>query len=67
LESTEAAEDTDAGDELEVDLICGKVRNMTRGKEYTAKPYPHFMSELINVGGLVAYTKRRLAQSGPNP
>ena len=62
LESAEAVEITMAGDVLEVDLAGGKIRNVTKNREFAAKSYPPFMSELIAAGGLVEYTKRRLAQ-----
>ncbi len=62
LESAEAAQATEAGDVLEIDLACGKIKNITNGKEFLAKPYPPFMSDLISVGGLVEYTRRRLAR-----
>ncbi len=62
LESAEAVDDTKNGDALEVDLSSGKIKNLTSGKTYAAKPYPEFMSELINAGGLVEYTKKRLAK-----
>jgi 3-isopropylmalate/(R)-2-methylmalate dehydratase small subunit len=61
LESDEAVAGTEAGDELEVDLASGRIKNLTRGTEFTAKPYPEFMSELIATGGLVEHTKKRLA------
>jgi len=61
LECEEAVDNTEAGDVLEVDLAAGKIRNLTNGKEFTAKPYPDFMSELISAGGLIEYTKKRLA------
>ena len=61
LESAEAVDATDAGDVLEIDLAQGKIRNITKGKEFSAKPYPPFMSELIAAGGLVEYTKKRIA------
>jgi 3-isopropylmalate/(R)-2-methylmalate dehydratase small subunit len=61
LECAEAMENTAAGDILEVDLEKGKIRNVTRGKTFTAKPYPEFMAELIAAGGLIEYTKERLA------
>ncbi len=61
LESEEAVAGTDTGDELEVDLAGGWIKNLTRGTEFTAKPYPDFMSELIAAGGLVEHTKKRLA------
>ena len=63
LECAGAVENTDAGDILEVDLAKGKIRNITKGKTFTAKPYPEFMAELIAAGGLIEYTKERLAQA----
>jgi 3-isopropylmalate/(R)-2-methylmalate dehydratase small subunit len=63
LECAEAVKNTKAGDILEVDLAQGKIKNLTNGKTFTAKPYPSFMSELIAAGGLVAYTKKRLAHA----
>jgi 3-isopropylmalate/(R)-2-methylmalate dehydratase small subunit len=62
LESAEAVDNTETGDMLEIDLAQGKIKNVTRGKEFDAKPYPSFMSDLITSGGLVEYTKKRLVQ-----
>ncbi len=61
LECEEAVDNTGSGDILEVDLSKGKIKNLTNGKEFTAKPYPEFMSELIAAGGLTEYTRKRLA------
>jgi 3-isopropylmalate/(R)-2-methylmalate dehydratase small subunit len=61
LECAEAVDNTDPGDMLEIDLAQGKIKNVTNGKTFTANPYPDFMSELIAAGGLVEYTKKRLA------
>ena len=61
LECSEAVDNTEAGDVLEVDLSSGKIKNVTSGMVFTAKPYPEFMAELISAGGLIQYTKRRLA------
>ncbi len=61
LECVEAVADTGAGDLLEVDLASGKIKNLTKGKTYTAEPYPDFMAELISAGGLIEYTIKRLA------
>jgi len=61
LECPEAVKNTEAGDMLEVDLERGEINNITRNKTFTAKPYPDFMAELIAAGGLVEYTKKRLA------
>jgi 3-isopropylmalate/(R)-2-methylmalate dehydratase small subunit len=61
LESAEAVENTNAGDTLEVDLEKGVIKNVTNGKTFHSKPYPEFMGQLIAAGGLVEYTKKRLA------
>ena len=61
LECTEAVAKTEAGDLLEVDLSQGEIKNLTRGMTFVAKPYPDFMAELISAGGLIEYTKQRLA------
>jgi 3-isopropylmalate/(R)-2-methylmalate dehydratase small subunit len=62
LECEEAVDGSEAGDELEVDLESGTIRNLTRGTTFQAKPFPDFMLELLRAGGLVEYTRRRLAE-----
>ena len=61
LECDDAVAQTEAGDILEVDLSRGKIKNLTNGLTFTAKPYPDFMAELISAGGLIEHTKKRLA------
>ena len=61
LECEEAVDKTDAGDILEVNLTNGKIKNLTSGVTFTANSYPDFMAELISAGGLIEYTKKRLA------
>ncbi len=61
LECGEAVDNTEAGDILEVELASGRIKNLTKGMEFMAEPYPDFMAELISAGGLIAYTKNRLA------
>ena len=63
LECPEAAQATDAGQMLEVDLASGAIRNVDTGQEYQASAYPPFMLELIDAGGLVEYTRRKLAKA----
>ena len=60
LECEEAAQASEAGDILEVELSTGEIVNTTKGLTFKAKPYPEFMLELVAAGGLVEYTKRRL-------
>jgi len=64
LESEEAVNNTEAGDTLEIDLEKGEIKNLTRNRVFTAKPYPDFMAELISAGGLIEYTRQRLANRG---
>jgi 3-isopropylmalate/(R)-2-methylmalate dehydratase small subunit len=61
VECPECVDNTKAGDVLEVDLEKGDINNLTNGKSFKAVPYPEFMSELIAAGGLVEYTKKRIA------
>jgi 3-isopropylmalate/(R)-2-methylmalate dehydratase small subunit len=66
LECPEAVDGSDPGDELAVELESGTIRNLTKEVRFQAKPYPEFMLGLLAAGGLVEYTKRRLA-AGKRP
>ena len=59
IESEEAAEKIAGGDDIEVDLENGAVFNRTRNETYRAEPYPPFMAELIQKGGLVGYVRSK--------
>lgn len=59
LESTEAVDEISSGDDVEVFLDQGIIRNNTTGKEYKFIPYPPFIMELINVGGIKNYIAER--------
>jgi 3-isopropylmalate/(R)-2-methylmalate dehydratase small subunit len=61
LECPEAVDAITAGDELDIDLASGNIRNLTTEEVFVAKPYEPFMLEIINAGGLVEYTKQKLA------
>jgi 3-isopropylmalate/(R)-2-methylmalate dehydratase small subunit len=63
FESQEASDKIMEGDEIEVDADNGTIKNITRGEEYSAKPIPPFMQELISAGGLVEWTKKRIKAS----
>ena len=60
LECEESVDNIEAGDMVEVDLSSGSIKNLNSGKEFTAKPYPDFMAELIAAGGLIEHTKKRM-------
>lgn len=61
LECEEAVAKTESGDILEIDLSHGEIKNLTKNMSFTASPYPDFMTEIIAAGGLIEYTKQRLA------
>jgi len=60
LECTEAVDETETGDILEVDLSSGKIKNISKHKTFIANPYPEFMMGIIASGGLIEYTRSRL-------
>jgi len=60
LESPEAVKATEAGDELEVDIDKGQVKNLRTGQTYQAAPFPPFMQEIIKDGGLIEHVKKEL-------
>lgn len=53
LELPEATEIQD-GDQLEVDLATGEIRNLTQNKQYHFVPMPQRLLDMLNAGGLVA-------------
>ncbi|MDD4635532.1 MAG: 3-isopropylmalate dehydratase small subunit [Dehalococcoidales bacterium] len=60
MECPEAVDGISNGDKLEVDIAQGKIKNLTTGKSFQAKPYPDFMRGIIQSGGLIEFTRRKL-------
>jgi len=60
LECPEASERIAAGDEVAVDFDTGVITNITKNETYTAEPFPEFIKEIIEAGGLLASIKKRL-------
>ncbi|PKK81177.1 MAG: 3-isopropylmalate dehydratase [Thermoplasmata archaeon HGW-Thermoplasmata-2] len=48
------------GDELEVELKSGAVRNKTKGTEAQAAPLSKFALDVLEAGGLIPYYKKRI-------
>ena len=51
-----------AGDDLEIDLVAGRIQNLTRGRESETAPLDPRAAELLAAGGLIPYLKRRYTQ-----
>lgn len=53
LECEDAVLDAEKGDVIEVDTASGIIKNVTKNKEYTTQPFPEFLQNIINSGGLI--------------
>ncbi len=60
IECPEAHDAFETGDEAELDLEAGVLRNLTKGTEVGFKPIPPFIMEILGDGGLVPHLKNRL-------
>ncbi len=54
LECPEAAKAIQAGDEVEVDFDTGIITDCTTGQTFSAEPFPPFIQQIIQKGGLLA-------------
>lgn len=53
LECPELSDCTEQGDELSVNLDTGEIENITKGRKFSAVPFPAFILGIINSGGLL--------------
>ncbi|MDR3211474.1 MAG: 3-isopropylmalate dehydratase small subunit [Planctomycetota bacterium] len=61
VECRELAGRVKKGDQLRIDFGKGEVFNETRKETYISQPFSPFLNDIISLGGLVNYTKKRLA------
>ena len=54
LECEAASEGISDGDEVSIDFDTGVITNVTKGESYQAEPFPEFIKDMINKGGLMA-------------
>ena len=54
LECPEAVAAIKAGDGVKADLSAGVIYNLTTGEKFSAQPFPEFIQEIINDGGLLS-------------
>jgi 3-isopropylmalate/(R)-2-methylmalate dehydratase small subunit len=60
--SPEGAARIEAGAELEIDLVAGRIVDTTTGSVYAAAPLDPRAAELLAAGGLIPYLRRRYAE-----
>ncbi len=59
LECEAAAEAIAEGDEVDIDFDTGVITDVTKGESYQAEPFPDFIKNIINKGGLMASLKEQ--------
>ena len=62
LECPQAVENISAGDIVSCDLSKGVIVNQTTGKSFQAEPFPPFIQEIIDDGGLMKHIEKSLKQ-----
>ncbi len=60
IELKDANKNFDFDDEVEVDLVNGIVKNLTKNTEFKIQPFPEFLQKIIYSGGLVEFIKSNL-------
>lgn len=60
IECPKAAEEIQAGDEVQVDFATGVITDMTTGKTYQAQPFPESIQNIIDAGGLIKMVAARV-------
>ncbi len=60
MESPEAVDSIKEGDTVFVDADAGLIVNETTGERFHVEPFPFFIKEIIEAGGLIARTRQKL-------
>jgi 3-isopropylmalate dehydratase small subunit len=61
LECQDLHDVTESGDRLVVDNDTGRIVNETRASSHVAAPLPVFMQRLVAAGGIIEYTRQKVA------
>lgn len=59
VECKVAAQEIEAGDEVEVDFDSGIITDKTKGTTYQGQAFPEFMQKIIDCEGLVNYINQK--------
>jgi 3-isopropylmalate/(R)-2-methylmalate dehydratase small subunit len=54
-----------SGDRLAVDLVQGRVHNLTQNCDYDCEPVPEFLQDVLRAGGLIPHLQARLQRQKP--
>jgi 3-isopropylmalate/(R)-2-methylmalate dehydratase small subunit len=64
LECPDAVEGIEEGDQIRIDLESGTIENLTRGGSWQAAKFPEGIQEIIDLGGLAEYVRRKVGSAG---
>ncbi len=62
IEAKGISKNVDEGDEIEIDMEKGVLKDLNNSKEFKIKPLPEFMRGIMKEGGLISYLKNHLAE-----
>jgi len=48
------------GDELEIDLSSGIIKNLTQNKIFKTQAFPEFLQNIVREGGLINWLKKSI-------
>jgi 3-isopropylmalate/(R)-2-methylmalate dehydratase small subunit len=60
ITSRQASSFIQDGDELEINMEKGKIKDITRGRTFEIKPFPEFIQRVIKSGGYINYTREEM-------
>ena len=62
IESPEAAKAIDQGDELDINLEEGVIKNLTKNETYHFEKFPAYIQKIVESGNLINYVKEKVGQ-----
>ena len=60
IETKEAVDNIDEGDEIEIDTENGTINNLTKGTSFSFTSLPPFIQDIIDAGGLINSLKKKI-------
>lgn len=62
IECPRAVERIEERNIVEINFNLGKILNITKGEGYEFSPFPPFLEDIIQSGGLIDYSRKRLKE-----
>jgi len=58
-----AAENIENGEELVIDRQARLIQSLTTGRAYKCEPLPGFIQDIVDIGGMVEWVKKKVAKA----